>query len=111
MAAKTGVVAQNREEGSTATYNDGFNPPLGGEQQSTSREVGEGKKGEGSFGKTRREKKKPKIKNKATEDMDFPMENQETADVLANAATNAVNAKVIYTHQTKIGFPVAENIV
>eukprot|EP00957_Ditylum_brightwellii_P108989 8314288-Ditylum_brightwellii.AAC.1 len=46
-----------------------------------------------------------------TEDMDIAMENQEVADVLVNAVTNAVDAKVIYTDQTKIEFPVAKNTV
>eukprot|EP00957_Ditylum_brightwellii_P101417 7728865-Ditylum_brightwellii.AAC.1 len=57
----------------------------------------------------RKERKKPKVENKTSEDMDILMENQEAADILANVATNAVDAKVIYTYQTKIEFPVVEN--
>eukprot|EP00957_Ditylum_brightwellii_P041146 3114815-Ditylum_brightwellii.AAC.1 len=63
------------------------------ESNETQSEKRGGKTGEYSFGKMRREKKKPKIKNKATGDMDIPVKNQETADLLANAATNLVDAK------------------
>eukprot|EP00957_Ditylum_brightwellii_P024378 1840327-Ditylum_brightwellii.AAC.1 len=111
MAAKTGTATQNGEEEKAVVYHDRFKFPLGGEQQNASGKEGGRKAGKHSVGKMRREKKKPKIKDKANGDMGIPMENQETADLLANAVTNAVDAKIIYTYQTKIEFPVAENTV
>eukprot|EP00957_Ditylum_brightwellii_P067476 5122003-Ditylum_brightwellii.AAC.2 len=70
MTTGNSAASQNKEEGKAAAYHNGFNPPP--------RQV--------LIWENEERKKKPKIENKGTEDMDILMENKEVADVLTNAA-------------------------